>query len=313
MTTSSGAVAERYAFTAYGQPTICNASGSPIGNQQSQIANGFTYTGRQWDETLGLNHFRARWLSPLAGSFLGRDPMGYVDGWNIYLTRFSVSGVDPHGLYNSNPSSPFNQTGANCERYSLDLSGKMANFFKAVDMFKLKGMTTGLLTFRGSFEFYGSGTYEKCKMSCCDGTSSYTESEIFNGGGRGKVSFTFGFDIDEVYYGNGFKAWGGVRGEGRLGLDVSWERKANHCTGVTSSRLCWGIVGTGSVRGGLESKIVINYVEFYLATVEAVGECTGSALVCAENWHEANPKLGANCIAYFRICKCGICYRRDLF
>lgn len=222
-------------------------------------------------------------MSPLAGRFLGKDPMGYVDGWNIYLTRFSVSGVDPHGLYNLNPSSPFNQTGTNCERYSLDLSGKVATFFKAVDMFKLKGMTTGLLTIRCSFEFYGSGTYEKRKVSRCDGTSLYTESEILNVGGWGKVSFTFGFDIDEVYCGNGFKAWGGVRGEGRLGLDVIWERKANHRTCVTSSHLCWGIVGTGTVRGGIESKIVIYYVEFNLATVEVVGECTGSARVCAEN------------------------------
>jgi RHS repeat-associated protein len=85
MTTSTGAVAERYAYTAYGQPTICNASGSPIGNQQSQIANRFTYTGREWDETLGLHHFRARWMSPLAGRFLGRDPIGYEGATaNIY-------------------------------------------------------------------------------------------------------------------------------------------------------------------------------------------------------------------------------------
>jgi hypothetical protein len=42
MTTSTGAVAEPYAYTAYGQPTNLNASGSPIGNQQSQIANRFT-------------------------------------------------------------------------------------------------------------------------------------------------------------------------------------------------------------------------------------------------------------------------------
>ncbi|XZE19786.1 hypothetical protein SH449x_005114 [Pirellulaceae bacterium SH449] len=38
MTTSSGAVAERYAYTAYGQPTILNASGtvltsSAVGNR----------------------------------------------------------------------------------------------------------------------------------------------------------------------------------------------------------------------------------------------------------------------------------------
>jgi hypothetical protein len=39
MTTSSGAVAERYAYNAYGQPAICNASDSPIGNLKSPIAS----------------------------------------------------------------------------------------------------------------------------------------------------------------------------------------------------------------------------------------------------------------------------------
>jgi RHS repeat-associated protein len=99
MTTSTGAVAERYAYTAYGQPTILNASGSPIGNQQSQIANRFTYTGREWDETLGLHHFRARWMSPLAGRFLGRDPIGYSDGYNMFMLQFFLSSTDPTGLY----------------------------------------------------------------------------------------------------------------------------------------------------------------------------------------------------------------------
>jgi RHS repeat-associated protein len=73
MTTSTGAVAERYAYTAYGQPTILNASGSVL--TSSAVGNRYTYTGREWDETLGLHHFRARWMSPLAGRFLGRDPI----------------------------------------------------------------------------------------------------------------------------------------------------------------------------------------------------------------------------------------------
>jgi RHS repeat-associated protein len=100
MTTSTGAVAERYAYTAYGQPTILNATGSPIGNQQSQIANRYTYTGREWDETLGLHHFRARWMSPLAGRFLGRDPIGYVGDLELYAycSGYVLSALDPSGL-----------------------------------------------------------------------------------------------------------------------------------------------------------------------------------------------------------------------
>ncbi|MFN7290719.1 MAG: RHS repeat domain-containing protein [Pirellula sp.] len=98
MTTSTGAVAERYAYTAYGQPTILNASGSVLTG--SAVGNRFTYTGREWDETLGLHHFRARWMSPLAGRFLGRDPIGYEGSeWGLYeyLDGHALFGCDPFG------------------------------------------------------------------------------------------------------------------------------------------------------------------------------------------------------------------------
>ncbi|MFN7876838.1 MAG: RHS repeat-associated core domain-containing protein [Pirellula sp.] len=99
MTTSTGAVAERYAYTAYGQPTILNASGSVL--TSSAIGNRYTYTGREWDETLGIHHFRARWMSPLAGRFLGRDPIGYLDGPNFmeFLTGNPFKFVDPTGNF----------------------------------------------------------------------------------------------------------------------------------------------------------------------------------------------------------------------
>jgi RHS repeat-associated protein len=97
MTTSTGAVAERYAYTAYGQPTILNASGTVLTN--SAFGNRYTYTGREWDETLGLHHFRARWMSPLAGRFLGRDPIGYVGGYLLvaFLNHNPQSLMDPSG------------------------------------------------------------------------------------------------------------------------------------------------------------------------------------------------------------------------
>ena len=76
ITTSSGAIAERYAYSAYGEPTICDGSGSTLSS--SAINNRYTYTGREWDATVGLYHFRARWMSPKSGRFLGHDPIGYV-------------------------------------------------------------------------------------------------------------------------------------------------------------------------------------------------------------------------------------------
>jgi RHS repeat-associated protein len=97
ITTSTGAIAERYAYTAYGQPTILNTSGTPLSPQTSTLNSRYSYTGREWDSTLGLHHFRARWMSPSAGRFLGRDPIGYEDGWNFYRLYISLHKRDPSG------------------------------------------------------------------------------------------------------------------------------------------------------------------------------------------------------------------------
>jgi len=101
ITTSTGAIDERYAYTAYGQPTILNASGTPLSPQSSTLNSRYSYTGREWDATLGLHHFRARWMSPSAGRFLGRDPIGYVGGiFSVYAYVGNNPSVrsDPGGL-----------------------------------------------------------------------------------------------------------------------------------------------------------------------------------------------------------------------
>jgi RHS repeat-associated protein len=95
MTTSTGAVAERYAYTAYGQPTILDASGTVLPTSNFSIRT--SYTGREWDATLGLHHFRARWMSGLTGRFLSRDPMGYIDGFGLYTSFVCIGRLDASG------------------------------------------------------------------------------------------------------------------------------------------------------------------------------------------------------------------------
>jgi len=95
ITTSSGTVTERYAYTAYGLPTVLDASGTSLSS--SSISNRYTYTAREWDATLGLYHFRARWMSPIAGRFLSRDPIGYEDGDHLYRNAMGLIRVDPSG------------------------------------------------------------------------------------------------------------------------------------------------------------------------------------------------------------------------
>jgi RHS repeat-associated protein len=103
ITTSAGTVAERYAYSAYGEPTICDSAGSAIGS--SAINNRYSYTGREWDATVGLHHFRARWMSPKTGRFLTRDPIGYIDGPSLHDLYISLFMVDPLGTQIGSPGS----------------------------------------------------------------------------------------------------------------------------------------------------------------------------------------------------------------
>ena len=99
ITSSAGSIAERYAYNAYGEPSILDGSGSVIAN--SAINNRYSYTGREWDATVGLYHFRARWMSPKSGRFITRDPIGYRSGSNLFrfVRNAAIVYVDPLGLF----------------------------------------------------------------------------------------------------------------------------------------------------------------------------------------------------------------------
>ena len=103
ITDTAGAVSKRYAYTAYGQPTILAADGT-TSLTTSAVNNRYTYTAREWDSTIGLYHFRARWMSSLTGRFLTRDPIGYEgspENLYEYLEGRSLIHKDPtgHGIY----------------------------------------------------------------------------------------------------------------------------------------------------------------------------------------------------------------------
>jgi RHS repeat-associated protein len=104
VTTSAGAIAERYAYSAYGEPTILDPSGTVIAS--SSINNRYSYTGREWDATVGLYHFRARWMSPKSGRFLARDPIGFMgSAWDLYemLATGPLVRIDPLGYRSGRP------------------------------------------------------------------------------------------------------------------------------------------------------------------------------------------------------------------
>jgi RHS repeat-associated protein len=96
ITSSTGSVLERYAYSAYGVPTIANASGTAL--TSSAISNRYTYTGREWDNDIKQYHYRARMYDASLGRFCGRDPIGYRDGLSLSASFQGLSNMDPTGL-----------------------------------------------------------------------------------------------------------------------------------------------------------------------------------------------------------------------
>jgi len=71
-----------------------------VTSSSAAITERYAYTGREWDGTVGLYHFRARWMSALTGRFLTRDPIGYK-GRSLNLYQYvrsrSTRYLDPEG------------------------------------------------------------------------------------------------------------------------------------------------------------------------------------------------------------------------
>jgi RHS repeat-associated protein len=101
LTDSTGTVTDTYDYDAWGNPV--NTTGS--------TPNVYLYRGEQYDSDLSFYYLRARYLNPLMGKFLSKDPAeGVATDPNtlhryLYASADPVNRTDPAGLADG-PESP---------------------------------------------------------------------------------------------------------------------------------------------------------------------------------------------------------------
>jgi RHS repeat-associated protein len=98
LSNTTGAIQERYAYSAYGVVQFLNAGFAPI--SASAYSWETLYCGYRYDATIAFYQVRYRWLEPPLGCWLSRDPLGFVDG-DLNAYRYCSDSpsiyVDPSG------------------------------------------------------------------------------------------------------------------------------------------------------------------------------------------------------------------------
>jgi len=86
---ATGSVIERYDYNPYGQRFVLDDDYADDADGLSDVGLNIGHQGLYHDEETGLVYNRARMLDPELGRFLQRDPLGYVDGMSVYLSRLA--------------------------------------------------------------------------------------------------------------------------------------------------------------------------------------------------------------------------------
>jgi RHS repeat-associated protein len=103
LTNDEGEAVERVGYDAWGTPTFQRVANGATASA-SFFGNPYAFTGRRWDATEQVYHYRLRTFDPAMGRFTTRDPIGiWGDPLNLgngytYTGNAPWSWLDPWGL-----------------------------------------------------------------------------------------------------------------------------------------------------------------------------------------------------------------------
>jgi RHS repeat-associated protein len=194
------------AFDATGWLSL-DANWSADGDSTGECAWQYLHQAERLEKFSGLYHFRNRDLSPTLGRWMQQDPMGYVDGMNVYeyVSGAPIGALDPSGLIRMQTNDP-HINDAYQKLLASKTGRKLINEIKAlekcpgnkeVEITKGRNENTGSMTFgqnprRGPvvqinpLDFYGM-------------TPGGADLFVYRLG-DGPGDFGFGIDLDELLF-----------------------------------------------------------------------------------------------------------------
>ncbi len=223
LTDASGAVVERYAYSAYGKPIFLDSNGNLLDPQASTVGNPYLFTGRRLDEETGLYYYRARMYDAELGRFVGRDPIGYEAG-DVSLYQYCSCGaldrVDPLGLY---------EWTDNGIRWASDLTAACETSQSEMDSVPTWENTTHIGA--GGFAYRVRPVWRVITSRSISGCDGLNAPQI-SAGDAGERTITVGLDLDvtgeiaaELGWKKGVSVGAGVvkvdtGGEGKVGITL---------------------------------------------------------------------------------------------
>lgn len=243
---SDGQVQSSYDYDGYGQLT--GSTGS--------VAESYLFTNRRWDEAANLYYNRARYYTPSAGRFTQADPLGFVEGANLYryARNNPINRVDPLGW-------------ESCHEGTRNFSP--ANPFK---WFSLIPFGRPEVKFNGNVKV----TSKICDTCCKSGPyeGQIRQKTTFNTNASLNASITWNFRIPvPILAAIPMQAYANASGS------LSHQLKTNECNGTESEHESCGQVSiTGGIRGGLTDAEFLKFK----AQAYAYGQINGNCKVCLD-------------------------------